>query len=102
MQSNIEAQAVRTALDAMRQATLLDSSHPLRQFNSIQQFYEPTIYMTGEAVTDVAIFDYLTHLITKRLNWHRRICQLTPMSREQGFTPMLEDFRASNSELEAW
>ena len=103
----LEIESVRKALDAMRQAEPLGFAHPLAHFISIRHSQASAV--DGDAAIDAEIFHGLSGLIRHRLNHHRNLYHLPPvsLSPEAGamqteIARLKEDFQQSNAELEAW
>src|SRR5579859_166109 len=94
----LEMDSVRSALDAMRQAEPLDSAHPLVHFLSLRRAES-----TGRA--DTAIFARLAHVIQQQLNAQRALYGLLPVAlhadQASARSAIHEDFCHHNEELEA-
>jgi tetratricopeptide (TPR) repeat protein len=94
----LEVEAVRLALEAMRQAEPLGAAHPLARFNSLRRTGTPT----NSATLDALIFRSLANLILKRLNQHRSLYGLAAARPHKDSQDAGQDFRFGNTELEAW
>lgn len=98
----IEVESVATALEAMRQAKPLGLAHPLNRFVSIHDPYNPSAAMQGAAAQDLKVSSALVRIIRHRLNEHREVYDLQPLTSHEHGILIDEDFQRENSELEAW
>jgi tetratricopeptide (TPR) repeat protein len=94
----LEVEAVRLALEAMRQAEPLGAAHPLARFISLRRTDTPT----SSAALDALIFRSLANLIWKRLNQHRGLYGLAAALPHKDSQDARLDFQPGNTELEAW
>jgi Cdc6-like AAA superfamily ATPase len=94
----LEVEAVRLALEAMRQAEPLGAAHPLARFISLCRTDTPT----SSAALDALIFRSLAKLIRKRLNQHRSLYGLATALPHKDSQAAGLDFQVGNTELEAW
>lgn len=94
----LEVEAVRLALEAMRQAEPLGAAHPLARFISLRRTDTPT----SSAALDALIFRSLAKLIRKRLNQHRSLYGLATALPHKDSQAAGLDFQVGNTELEAW
>src|SRR5258708_30001732 len=105
-QALLEIESVRSALDAMRQAEPLGVAHPLAHFLCLRRNGNLGATPGGTASTDATIFYRLARVIERRLNHHRALYHLTPVSPHADYdsarAAIKEDFQQHNEELEAW
>src|SRR5215813_121488 len=105
-QAHFELESVRSALDAMRQAEPLGIAHPLTHFMCLRRIGSLGNTPGGTAATDATIFHRLARVIERRLNHHRALYHLPPVSPNADYdsarAAIQDDFHHHNEELEAW
>lgn len=94
----LEVEAVRLALETMRQAESLGIAHPLTRFISLHPIDTPR----SIAALDTIIFRRLANLIRRRLNQHRNFYGLPAVKPHVDSADAKQDFQFGNTELEAW
>ncbi|NLX11436.1 MAG: NACHT domain-containing protein [Chloroflexi bacterium] len=97
----LDREAVERALDAMRLGQPL-SGHVLHLFLSVIQRLNAPGMLAGDAALQVAIFDHLSEIITRRLLELRAGYDLPEPQAKCQLDDLQSDFRQRNRPLEAW